>query len=120
MTQQCSFCVEHKVKVYRTHKREDCPLLRAAYCAHCACHGLHFSVDCPRKPVWGRPTAKPLDPAPPLPASNNLIMRDEDAVIKSNLKLWGYDPKGKIPDKKLKKLVDAYAREEGYDGVSYV
>ena len=120
-SQNCSFCVQHKVKVYRNHERDDCPLLRAAYCAHCACHGLHFSVDCPRKPVWGRPGIKPVEPAPPLDAHNALIMRDEEATIKSNLKLWGYDTKGrKIPEKKLKKPVETYAKEEGFDEVCYV
>lgn len=122
MVQTCTFCIEMKAKAYKKpHEREECPLLRAAYCCHCACHGLHFTIDCPYKPMRSKPGTKPIEPAPPKPHSNALIMRDDEESIKSQLKVWGHETKSKkLTDKKLKALTKEYAEDYGYSAVSFI
>lgn len=122
MVQTCTFCIEMKAKAYKkAHEREECPLLRAAYCGHCACHGLHFTIDCPNRPVRSKPGTKPFESAEPEPHSGALIMKDDETVIKSHLRLWGYETKSKkISEKKMKGLVKEYAEDYGYKAVSFV
>lgn len=122
MGQTCTFCIEMKAKAYKkAHMREECPLLSAAYCCHCACHGLHFTMDCPYKPFMRKPGSKPIESAPAQPHSNALIIRDDDETIKSQLRVWGYDTKSKkISEKKLRRLVEEYLEDYGYVSVSFV
>ncbi len=110
-----------RVRVYKPHTTEDCPLKAAAYCSHCACTGFHFTKDCPNAPlrrrkdmpvVQGRPAAEPANP---------LILNHNIDCIYSFLKLWGMDiPRNQYSEKTLKKFLLKEALKHDYTSVIYV
>lgn len=121
MNSSCTFCLEMKIRIYVSHKREECPVLASAYCGNCCSYGLHYASYCPNKPICSKPGSKPRESAPPKEASNVYTLKGDEEHMKSYLKVFDIQTKGlKISDKKLRKMVDECAVKNGYTGVYFI
>ena len=117
----CEFCTTYKIRLYKPHLVEDCPIKSAAYCSHCASYGLHFTKDCHNKPLRRRKDQPIYQGVPAEKPSNALVINDDMECVYSYLKLWGKDirPKG-YADKTVKKILVEEAAARGYEGVRFM
>jgi hypothetical protein len=119
-SQTCSFCVEFKIRIYKPHDVEDCPIRESAYCSHCACYGLHFTKDCVNVPRRRRRDEPVQSGAPAEEPSNALVINNNMDLVYSYLKLWGKDERSKnLSEKSAKKLLVEEAKKHGYSSVVY-
>jgi hypothetical protein len=116
----CDFCTQCRVRIYKPHATDDCPLKAAAYCSHCAANGLHFTKHCPNAPLRRRKDMPVVQGVLAAEPSTALVLKDDMDCVYSYLKLWGKDIRAKgYADKTVKRLLAEEALEHGYTSVVY-